>query len=840
MSVVRNPNFEKVRGAVAFLQRSSEVMNGYVTKVVDKPFEISGSVELSEDTTNGIIKAMYNASNIKYNIVSSVTSEFSKDKVNNLMECTKDLITLYEVSIMLQNMNMMPSYGGGRPRNNHASNPNHVQKEATQLKKLGYDSEVTFILNHDYGSSISGFSDFHDTIKEYLNDITKSKSLPAQQKAELLDRLEGKKTNINGRIRQYIGVTKNDLGLNNVDTLRHVMKPLKRNLETLYTSCTQSYSSAKNIYELAVAFTNLTSKLSMTDSKRLAKTNVDMTNKINKYKTHTDHKTLFRKYFTREELNLAKTSGKGTKPELTPWGIFSNSVDKNNSDVRTVMEANQQLLKSDMNKTYVLAENVDLSKNADITRALRATVSSIEEVLTNSHKADDPSTNMASKIATMFDACNEARSVLEAVEAVPVVRTTEDETESGAGSGAGAEDDWSRKLRSNNSEGKLIDDMTPPPPPPPSSSSSSSSSGGNAAGVMYRKYDEEKGLAYAKEFGKFVHNFMEENLARTWKQTVNVPARKMLQDVEDIEDDFEADKKVARLFKDLYEQTRRECDMFFWKLARFFTKTFREGFFYMNYWSGIPDVKSSGGGIKVYDRYMNELMKAVEQQVRDAEEALVTAVTSSNVDNSLTDWTKHVIDVSTRAKCRQYVERTKEVFGVLNKDVIRLLAGRGIPLRLTLFRSPLLLMYLSKASRIFFTWAALRFAERLFNTWYVRRVYGQGKSPPNPLGFVGLFLAFEAVMTALLLVAFLAIRVMAGDGPAYFPVNATFFKAFLVDYVYSTLCVFAVTAVLAAVIRKKKYFRYRYEGERGLRALSTMTFYVAVVLLLVPFFRLVV
>jgi dolichyl-phosphate-mannose--protein O-mannosyl transferase len=71
-----------------------------------------------------------------------------------------------------------------------------------------------------------------------------------------------------------------------------------------------------------------------------------------------------------------------------------------------------------------------------------------------------------------------------------------------------------------------------------------------------------------------------------------------------------------------------------------------------------------------------------------------------------------------------------------------------------------------------------------------------------------------------------------------FPVNSVFLKSYLIDWLCTTVVIFAISALIAEVMRKKKYFRYRYEGERGIRALKTIVFYVSMIILLLPFFRL--
>jgi len=409
------------------------------------------------------------------------------------------------------------------------------------------------------------------------------------------------------------------------------------------------------------------------------------------------------------------------------------------------------------------------------------------------------------------------------------------------------------------------DEPTPPPPTTPpidyhefegssdlyateyGAPASSSSSGGKPSPFLYRKFDEKAADVYVSTLIDFHNRFNKQSLVRDWQTMVGGPASSSFASLKDAsatfggegDADTNVDQEMENIMKNVLQNTRRVCDSYFGTLARFFTSTFRKGFFYMNYWQHKVDneeTRAFKSIIKNIDQIVEKNVKGVREVIR---RATSTSDDGSSDEGGLSKWAQLAESVETVKKGSLYLDRTAEVLTTLRNDVKNLLLGKGLPLRVVLLRSPLLLMYLTKGTRVFFAWAALHFAERIFHMWYVRRVYGQGKTPPNPLGFVGLFLSFEAVMTTLLFVVFLGIRLMAGDGPGYFPVNGAFLKAFVVDYVFSTLCVFSVSAVIAAVVQKKKYFRYKYEGERGIRALSTMTFYVALVLLLVPYFRLV-
>ncbi|MFB6197955.1 MAG: hypothetical protein ABEI52_06770, partial [Halobacteriaceae archaeon] len=102
-----------------------------------------------------------------------------------------------------------------------------------------------------------------------------------------------------------------------------------------------------------------------------------------------------------------------------------------------------------------------------------------------------------------------------------------------------------------------------------------------------------------------------------------------------------------------------------------------------------------------------------------------------------------------------------------------------------------------------------------------------------------LFIGFEAVMTLLMVLVLFGLMIMLGGGDSTSSVlNPRAFKMLLIDYLFSTITIFSLAAIVAEVVQKKKYFRFRYEGERGVRALSTMVFYTSLITLFVPFYRL--
>lgn len=148
----------------------------------------------------------------------------------------------------------------------------------------------------------------------------------------------------------------------------------------------------------------------------------------------------------------------------------------------------------------------------------------------------------------------------------------------------------------------------------------------------------------------------------------------------------------------------------------------------------------------------------------------------------------------------------------------------------------MVLIYALKALRLLAAWYALRVAARTFQGLYDRRVYGRDEAPPHPAVFVGMTLAVElAIQLGVMVVLLFSQQILKQMDVN---VSSAVVSAWVLDYGLSTAVVAVLALVIGEVVRKKKYFRYRYEGDRGIRAMQQMMMYTYGVVLLIPFFRL--
>ena len=272
----------------------------------------------------------------------------------------------------------------------------------------------------------------------------------------------------------------------------------------------------------------------------------------------------------------------------------------------------------------------------------------------------------------------------------------------------------------------------------------------------------------------------------------------------------------------------------------FLFRDHRDGHRYLMYWRNIR-VENEGArkAIQEYFEALKALMHTMEDQVHQARGQYQKALNGGSDDlTSLANWSEHV-SADDFDEVMTKIRNFNDYYDDVRREVITMYQGGGRPLSNLITAAPFLIMYVVKMLRVLFAWAALHFSEHLFQLWYAQAVYGRNSDPPDPLVMIGLFLGIDMAMNVALMATLFLLRSLFATEGGNFPVDDTFLKAYVVDYLCVTLAVFVIAAVLAQVIKTKKYFRYRYEGDRGIRALQTMTFYVVIIMLLLPFFRLV-
>ena len=148
-------------------------------------------------------------------------------------------------------------------------------------------------------------------------------------------------------------------------------------------------------------------------------------------------------------------------------------------------------------------------------------------------------------------------------------------------------------------------------------------------------------------------------------------------------------------------------------------------------------------------------------------------------------------------------------------------------------------LYVVKAARFLVALYALKLAARVFQARYndvALRAGGTGE-PPSPHLFLWLALALQMVFELLIVCLLLLLRHMFKTPANTFPVDTRLLVGYGVDYLCVTVLAAAIGTIVAEVVRRKKYFRYRHEGDRGVRAMHAIMGRVFAVALALPFFR---
>jgi uncharacterized membrane protein len=132
---------------------------------------------------------------------------------------------------------------------------------------------------------------------------------------------------------------------------------------------------------------------------------------------------------------------------------------------------------------------------------------------------------------------------------------------------------------------------------------------------------------------------------------------------------------------------------------------------------------------------------------------------------------------------------------------------------------------------------ALSIAQRSFQAAYNERVYNQNAAPPHPALMIAIFLAVEMSFAVVVMIMLAFLKYLFYHGAGTFFIDKYVMSRWMLDYIVSTLVISVLAFITSDVIRKRKYFRYRYEGERGIRSLASIVRWTSGVVLLLPFYR---
>jgi hypothetical protein len=268
---------------------------------------------------------------------------------------------------------------------------------------------------------------------------------------------------------------------------------------------------------------------------------------------------------------------------------------------------------------------------------------------------------------------------------------------------------------------------------------------------------------------------------------------------------------------------------------------------YVLYWTGVNDSTGSGAEktkpvpkdvipmLNEYLRTWKELVTWSKLQIaKEAYRSLEAARRDAKV--------KEISDLKTVYQIEDEIKGAK---AWLSDAGVRLdsIYEQGPPdfLQLALSYSSgrsLVWLYALRGVRLGIAWASVRIGSRTFAGYYQRRMYSPGVDaslsggPPNPAWMILLILLLDLSMHLIVLTALVASMAAFKSSENEFPIDANLIRAWGTDYAKKSVVVLAVGIALSQVVYVKKYYRYKYEGTRGIFALHDMMFWTYVVFVL--------
>lgn len=156
-----------------------------------------------------------------------------------------------------------------------------------------------------------------------------------------------------------------------------------------------------------------------------------------------------------------------------------------------------------------------------------------------------------------------------------------------------------------------------------------------------------------------------------------------------------------------------------------------------------------------------------------------------------------------------------------------------------MFNKHFAFLYIFKILRIGLFFLALFLSSRIFEEMYIKAVFTQNKDPPSLLIFIAIFIAFDFVFCLFIFIVVLLIKYIFHSPNGTFVIDSMFILKMVIDYVFSTILLLIFSFIICSIIQKKKYFRYKLEGPRAIRACQELLFGVASIVFLVPFFLII-
>lgn len=124
--------------------------------------------------------------------------------------------------------------------------------------------------------------------------------------------------------------------------------------------------------------------------------------------------------------------------------------------------------------------------------------------------------------------------------------------------------------------------------------------------------------------------------------------------------------------------------------------------------------------------------------------------------------------------------------------------------------------------------------QRLFSEIYMKSVYAQQTNPPNLHYFLVMLFFIHAAFNLFIFVILALLYFTLYQKNTLFIVNSYLIYTYLVDYLVSVAIVWMIMLVVVYTVQNKEYFRYRTEGLRAIRAVSSIIKYITLIVMTLP------
>lgn len=310
----------------------------------------------------------------------------------------------------------------------------------------------------------------------------------------------------------------------------------------------------------------------------------------------------------------------------------------------------------------------------------------------------------------------------------------------------------------------------------------------------------------------------------------------------------EADK-IIKAYKDCIKQIESQLTKFFTTNLDTYVHDVRKKYSYIQ--SAQRELKKrlgmsgrlSDGEIELTQKYQDQLTRVDNLMVKAYEVGELIKTQVQHVQQNVGAvcagmklYQKH-LDRDRDVVAMEQACDALEAYAKRAEEKLRDLYNNEVSIMDVIVDNNFLALYALKLLQYGLLVGAIFLTEKIFSNMYMQRVYANNGDPPSLMSMLGIFVAIDLAFALFLTLALYLVHVVAEkQGQRNFIINGRLVRKFIVDYVCATVVIFVLLAIIAGYMQAKKYFRYKTEGLRAIRAFGDLAISIAPVVLAVPFF----